>query len=297
MLIAMVGDLNAKRKEAQEIGAIISNADVEAAERMHEAIKRLKTSGMGLLNNVLGRIAQALAPILEKWAAWVSANREMIGQRIDRVIDKIVGAVRAFLPFLQAAVDLFKWLGPALPFIVGGIGLLTIAQWALNAAMDANPVGAVILALEALVVAVIVVIRYWDEITQALTVGWNKVNEIFNNPAVRIALQMISAPLAIILGIIQTIVDLIQGKGWKSLMNLTGPWKAISDMMGLTKAGGQIGTPVSSSPWAGAAAHSMSWDGRLYIAGAPAGSRYSGSGTGAPAVTLRRGPSFVGPRP
>jgi uncharacterized membrane protein len=100
-----------------------------------------------------------------------------------------------------------------------------------------------------------------------------------------------------ILSTIQTIIDLVNGKGWKSFLNMTGPLKAISDMVGLTQAGGQIGTPVSSSPWAGAAAHSMSWDGRLYIAGAPAGSRYSGSGTGAPAVTLRRGPSFVGPRP
>jgi hypothetical protein len=273
---------------------------------------------------------------LEKWAAWVSANRELIGQRIDRVIEGIVGSIRALLPFLQAALEIFQWLKPAIPYVVAGIIALTAAQWALNVAMDANPIGAVILSLTALVAIVIVVKRYWTEITQALTWGWTKVNEVFNAPGVRIALAMIAQPLMFILSTIQTIIDLVNGKGWKSFLNMTGPLKAISDMIGLTKAGGQIGTPVidlvngkgwksflnmtgplkaisdmigltqaggqigtpvSSSPWAGAAAHSMSWNGRLDITGAPAGSRYTGSGTGAPAVTLRRGPSFVGPRP
>lgn len=296
-LIDMAGDLNEKRKEARAAGAIISNEDILAAQRMHNSLLRLKASWAGFLNNVLGRVAQVLAPILEKWSAWVVANRELIGQRIDAVIGGIGGAIKFLVPFLKAAVDLFIFLKPILPIVIAGIVGLTVAQWALNVAMDANPIGAVILALTALVAVIIVVIRYWKEITAFLTSAWNKINEIFNNPAVKIALMFIAQPLLIILGAIQGIVDLLSGRGiGQALSNLLGPYKMLTDAMGLTKAGGKIGTPVSPNTGtvAAAARPGLDWKGSLEIAGAPPGSKYTGGGTGAPAVTLNLGSSLRG---
>ena len=102
-IIDMAGDLNEKRKEARAAGAIVSNEDSKAAQRMHASLLLLKASGTGLLNNVLGRIARALAPLLEKWSAWITANRELIGQKINEVIGKIVEVVRK-------AYEIFKKL-------------------------------------------------------------------------------------------------------------------------------------------------------------------------------------------
>ena len=51
--------------------------------------------------------------------------------------------------------------------------ILTVAQWALNAAMYANPVGLVVLAIVALIAAVVLAIKYWDKITAAANWLWD----------------------------------------------------------------------------------------------------------------------------
>lgn len=291
-IIDMAGDLNEKRREAHAAGAVISNEDVQNAQRMHNSILRLKSSGMGLLNNVLGRIAASLAPILEKWSAWVMTNRELIGQRIDKVFDGIRSVMSALKEPVRVVFAAFKWLvDRRILFLAGaGIWYMTVAMGALSAAMSGNPIGATILAFEALVIVILVVIRYWKEITGFLISSWNKVNEVFNMPGIRIALAMIAQPLLIILSIIQTIIDLVQGKGAKSFLNLLGPLKGFTDLFGLTKGGGQVGTPVSPNM---AGAGGGNWQGNLQIAGAPPGSKYSGGGTAAPAVTLKTGSAFA----
>jgi hypothetical protein len=53
----------------------------------------------------------------------------------------------------------------------------TVAQWALNIAMDANPIGAIILIVMALVAAVALIIKKWDDWGAALSLfmgplGW-----------------------------------------------------------------------------------------------------------------------------
>ncbi|MGG3691112.1 phage tail tape measure protein, partial [Heyndrickxia ginsengihumi] len=53
-------------------------------------------------------------------------------------------------------------------------GLMTGAQWALNAAMDANPIGAVIMALSALVAVGVILYKKWDVIKAKTVELWNK---------------------------------------------------------------------------------------------------------------------------
>jgi hypothetical protein len=53
----------------------------------------------------------------------------------------------------------------------------TTAQWSLNAAMDANPIGAIILLVTALIAAVVIIIKKWDDWGAALSLfmgplGW-----------------------------------------------------------------------------------------------------------------------------
>lgn len=235
------------REEARKAGVVMSGDAAEAGAKLSDNLKRLKAQGTALANVVLGRLIAKVGPLIERFLAWATVNKDIIAQKVDRAFDRIGAAIEFIAPFARVALDLMKRLSPAIPYVVGGIIALTAAQWALNAAMDANPIGAIIIGLEALVVAIIVVIRYWKEITTALRTGWNKVNEIFNMPGVRIALAMIAQPLMLILSTIQTIIDLVQGKGWKSFLNMTGPWKTIADMVGLTKPGGQWNAPAAAS--------------------------------------------------
>lgn len=52
-------------------------------------------------------------------------------------------------------------------------GILTAAQWLLNIAMDANPIGLIILAIAALIAIVVLLATNWDTIVKFLTDVWN----------------------------------------------------------------------------------------------------------------------------
>lgn len=56
--------------------------------------------------------------------------------------------------------------------VTGATKLWTAAQWAINAAMDANPIGLVILAIAALVAAVIWLVNHWKGVTTYLEGMW-----------------------------------------------------------------------------------------------------------------------------
>jgi phage-related protein len=103
-VIDMAADLNEKRKEAQASGAIISDDDVAAGAALHNSILRIKAAGMGILNTVLGRLAQSIGPVLEGFNKWILANKEFIGQKIDMVF-KVIG-------------DIFRQVGPSILKII-----------------------------------------------------------------------------------------------------------------------------------------------------------------------------------
>lgn len=302
--------LAALRKEAHKYGAVMSDEAAANSEEFSDSMDRVKKSIRGVTMLALGPMIKAIQPLLQRLADWIGANRELISQKVSGVIDAIGRAFQFLAPFLKAAVDLFTWLKPILPFVIGGIVGLTVAQWALNAAMDANPIGAIVLALEAMVVAVVVVIRYWNEITGALRSAWNWFNNLFNNPWIRAALYMIAAPLAIIMSFIQTIVDLLSGKGWKSFLNIAGPLKGIADAMNITQKGGTwagvstqpggstlAGARGPISPNAGLATASTFSEARSTVDvnfnSLPAGTTLRQRGK-APGVTLNTGFAFAG---
>ena len=57
---------------------------------------------------------------------------------------------------------------------------LTAATWLFNVALDANPIGIIIIALAALGVAIYEVVKHWDDITSAIKNAWNWLNK-WNN--------------------------------------------------------------------------------------------------------------------
>ena len=116
----------------------------------------------------------------------------------------------------------------------------TAAQIALNVALDSNPIGAVIIAIEALIAAVIIVIHYWHEITTAVQSAYNWFNNLYNKSLLlRTALYFLASPIWLVVAAVRTLVDLLEGRGLKSFQNFIPPWlKGATDAMGLTRNGG-----------------------------------------------------------
>ncbi|HYE80878.1 MAG TPA: hypothetical protein VEG39_01790 [Clostridia bacterium] len=67
----------------------------------------------------------------------------------------------------------------ALEWMRAGLSLATLAQWALNAAWVANPIGVIIAAVTALGIAIYALYKNWDKITSFFIDSWNKVKAVF----------------------------------------------------------------------------------------------------------------------
>ncbi len=285
VLLATGSDALREYRESikEATGAAKKMADIIRGTLMNR-LKALKSAaielGFKFIEGFTGKAGEAIKGFTEKLRKF----------DVESIVKGIGKAFKFLAPFLGAAVKGFGWMLNNMEFVIAGVWGLSFALQAVNVVMAANVVGAVILSLQALVLAIIIVIRYWDEITTALRNAWNWINNIFNNPVLRLAMMTFAQPLLFILGIIQTIVDLLSGKGWKSFLNMTGPWKAITDMLGITQPGGQWGAPISPNEFLDFPQYTENtYLGELKISGAPAFSTYRQLSKEGPKVTMPLG--------
>jgi hypothetical protein len=83
--------------------------------------------------------------------------------------------------------DLSKWadqlqtITPLLQGVVGIIALVTAAQWAWNVAMDANPIGLIILGIGALIGIVVLLVKHWDWVKKVGAAAWDWIKHAASN--------------------------------------------------------------------------------------------------------------------
>lgn len=110
------------------------------------------------------------------------------------VAGKLIAAYRAFI-IIQAALSA-GWAGQAIAagastaaFVANQVALIaasvatkaaTAAQWLLNAALTANPIGIVIVAVGALVAAIIWMVKNWDKVIAKIKEAWEWVKNFFS---------------------------------------------------------------------------------------------------------------------
>jgi hypothetical protein len=70
-------------------------------------------------------------------------------------------------------------MGTASRAFAVGAALMTAAQWALNAAMMANPIGLIILGIMALIAVVALVVRYWEPLSTFFSGLWDGIKATF----------------------------------------------------------------------------------------------------------------------
>lgn len=111
----------------------------------------------------------ALSPILAGLATFLAANMSWLGP-----IAIAVGAVAAAIWLVNAAIGAWEVI----------TGIMTAVQWALNAALFANPIGLIILAIAALIAIIVLIVSnldffrgVWDAVwkfcSDVITAVWN----------------------------------------------------------------------------------------------------------------------------
>ena len=231
-----------------------------AGEKLNESMKHLNTTVAGMTNVFLGDLAEGLNPLLKGFSKFMAENKGVV-----KILEMVAAGALVLLGVWGALkIAMMAW-GAITP-IIAGVGAAweayqlfaggaATATEALDLALDANPIGLITIAIEALIAAVVLMIVYWKEITKALQDSWNWFNKLFDNPWISTAIGLISAPIQFAIELFRTLFDLISGKGLMAFTNLIPSWlKApLFALLGVKDTtSGQVGGGSSTAPNTGA---------------------------------------------
>ncbi|WP_298654252.1 phage tail tape measure protein [uncultured Eubacterium sp.] len=187
----------------------------------------LQGIGRTLKVDMLQPIVDKLMPYLNKAAAWVTANLPAITQKVmdigTKIKDEVVPAVKNVFEWIQKLSPVIAAVGTAIAglalvgfiqnfkTIIASTKLWTAAQWLLNAAMSANPIALVVIAIAALVAAFVVLwnkseafrnfwIGLWDNVKAVASTAWEAITGFFSA-----AWDTIKAVWDVVLGYFQTL--------------------------------------------------------------------------------------------
>ena len=187
----------------------------------------LQGIGRTLKVDMLQPIVEKLMPYLNKATAWVTANLPAITQKVMdigvKIKDEVVPAVKNVFEWIQKLSPVIAAVGTAIAglalvgfiqnfkTIIASTKLWTAAQWLLNAAMSANPIALVVIAIAALVAAFVVLwnksesfrnfwIGLWDNVKAVASTAWEAITGFFSA-----AWDTIKAVWDVVLGYFQTL--------------------------------------------------------------------------------------------
>ena len=154
-------------------------------------------SGNGKLGKFLKTTIEVATELLSLASGTAKSESELseyektIRKIADKVIKfgKAVGVLIGYFVALKAAILVNRGILIAAKFLRFAVifmkiaqakGLWTAAQWALNIALNANPIGLIIIAIAALVALIVVIIKKYDEWGAALTLLMGPLGMIIN---------------------------------------------------------------------------------------------------------------------
>jgi hypothetical protein len=133
-------------------------------------------------------------------------------------------------------------------------GALAAAQWALNVAMDANPIGLIVLGIAALVVVVVLLATHWSQVTAALHAFWGKIQQVAasittfidQHRALAAVLIVLAGPVGIVVALVAVLithwhqVTAAVGTFFEALGHGFGPLQALASALNVLGAPRQL---------------------------------------------------------
>ena len=134
------------------------------------------TIGSALLPAV-GQVFSSIAPVLTSIAEWASKNEELVViiAGVAAGIAALIVTIAGMTLIVQGAALAYTSFQLAAEFVKGlqlATKIATAAQWAWNAAMTANPIGIVIMAIAALIGILYVLYTHFEEVQEFCASVW-----------------------------------------------------------------------------------------------------------------------------
>ncbi len=128
-------------------------------------------------------IVKELAPIGTKVLEGVKDFAGAVNDNWPQVRETVVGLTTAVGSFvaIMGALKVISFVNAMLvAFQVGTVGA-TLAQWGFNAALWANPITWVVAGVAALIAIIVLMVRNWDTVKDALWSVWESVSDAWSN--------------------------------------------------------------------------------------------------------------------
>jgi len=163
-----------------------------------EGIKRNLETG------ILLPLGEEIMPMMNEFASWIRTNMPEIKATIADAMEKASVVIIFVKDNSETLIKVLGFLGTAwlvhkgyviastiateaMTIAMGAqkivVGVATAAQWLFNAALSANPIGVVIIALVALGVGIYELVKHWDKVTGAIKKAWDWLTKWNNEPA------------------------------------------------------------------------------------------------------------------
>jgi hypothetical protein len=117
-----------------------------------------------LMTRVLGPMMPSLQQLAQLFAEGLAKALLQVMQIVVKLAPELITLLRAFTSFVS-------WLHPLIPLLLEvmiGFKLFTAAVWLMNIALDANPIGLIILAIGALGFAIFELATHWSTVWHAI---------------------------------------------------------------------------------------------------------------------------------
>jgi phage-related protein len=180
-------------------------------------------------------IGKALLPVVSKLAGWLGKLGKLAEDNAG-AFQIFMAAAAALAAAILAASVATKLYAARVPITIAMSHAWAAAQWLVNAALTANPIGIVIVAIGALIAAVVLIVKNWDKVTAALKWTWNWLKK--NWP---LLLTIIAGPFGLAVGLIiknwKTVKDWFKAFGkfardvFRAVKNVAvGAFRAVRDV-------------------------------------------------------------------
>lgn len=125
----------------------------------------------------IGNLLAAVAPVITSFGEWASRNEELVViiAGVAAGIAALIVTIAGMTLIVQGAALAYASFKLAVEFVKGlhlATKIATAAQWAWNAAMSANPIGLIVIAIAAVIGAIYLLYTHFDGVREYADKAW-----------------------------------------------------------------------------------------------------------------------------
>lgn len=158
-------------QEAHEMGYVLDDEALESLGAMDDSFERIKLQLEAVRNQIIVEMAPAIEEMANAFLEWArTVDWSEVAQKLGEVLHAVIEVVGFVIDHKEVVIA-------ALVGVASAIAGATAAQWAMNAAMTANPIGLIITAVGGLTAALLV----FEEKTGHVSWSWQVTIDAFRN--------------------------------------------------------------------------------------------------------------------